>query len=634
MNAPSTKHESTSVPLSLKLWLACADFSAFSAERFSQLLGTHYDATTDPPVHRGDKCLVPIHIPNQMLSRLLADAENGTLDEHVVQTGARFVQEILQRDQCLFNHIPLFTWGPAPRLVDVAPEELKTHLHQVDIVLVTTTEVERKALYEVMKPFPGYEGLVEGSVHHNTYRLGQFGRYIAAHVESTMGSQARSGSMLTVRDAIAELAPKAVVIIGIAFGLKPVKQRLGDVIIAETIIPYELQRIDQKVTHRGQPLPCGPILSERFRTRRTGWKLDRGMDTVEVFQEPLLSGEKLSDNPVFRGSLVEAFPTAHGGEMEGAGAYGATERMSVEVILVKAICDWGDGNKTDRAQPFAAKAAVSLSHYVLSKRDVLHSLGARDRGLPEEVSPAPTPTPTRLKAPDSAQRIVNSKRAALHLFVAESGIREANASIALVGCALMQRPDEVANALERRREDLIHDAFLAPEEKKRLQRQGFVPNMDSAAARHQMLAFLTVADFDVFAFYAKKTQYPGDEDSLRKELLTKLFQNRLSSKKWPVATVRCNELQLHSYIKDVGVDLTARSYSNVSTPKVQLPRSIEPCLVVAEYSCALIHARLEQLLGGSAIPAQALDFERIRDKVRWVMNTVTGESYHRRRPMP
>ncbi|MFY0570227.1 hypothetical protein ACN28E_41280 [Archangium lansingense] len=268
---------------------------------------------------------------------------------------------------------------------------MKRLLPEVDVVLLTTTETERDALYEVMKPFPGYAGLVEGAIQHNTYRLGQFGRYLVAHVESTMGSQARHGSTLTVHDAIAELSPKAVVILGIAFGINPVKQRLGDVIIAETVIPYELQRIGQKAIHRGQPLQCGPILSERFRTRRTDWKHERGEDTVEVFQGPLLSGEKLADNLAFRDALAGAFPTACGGEMEGAGAYAATERNDVEVILVKAICDWGDGSKTDRAQPFAAQAAVSLAHHVLSKQGVLEALHARDSEPQEAAAPRSLP---------------------------------------------------------------------------------------------------------------------------------------------------------------------------------------------------------------------------------------------------
>ncbi|EAU68728.1 hypothetical protein [Stigmatella aurantiaca] len=183
----------------------------------------------------------------------------------------------------------------------------------VDVLVLTTTEVERQALYEVMRPLPGRTGLVEGALDHITYRLGQLGRYFVAHTESTMGSQARHASALTVSAAISELKPKAVIVVGIAFGLKPAKQQLGDVIVAESIMPYELQRVnkDSKPTYRGQPISCGSILSERFRNRSTDWRLLRHADAVKVFQGELLSGEKLADNSSFRDTLVEAFPNSH-----------------------------------------------------------------------------------------------------------------------------------------------------------------------------------------------------------------------------------------------------------------------------------------------------------------------------------
>jgi nucleoside phosphorylase len=372
----------------LNFWLSCPDPASFSWERIAQPFDETYGARVSTPALQGGTLFLPVQLSAQALPYLLQDAERGKLDTLVALGGARFVQEIREGTRCLFHHLPPVTFSAPSRFEDVASSELK-RLPHVDVVLLTTTDVERNALYEVMKPLPGRSGLVEGARGHNTYRLGQFGRYLAAHVESTMGSQARDGSTLTVRDAIAELSPRAVIILGIAFGLDPIKQRLGDVIIAESVIPYELQRVGVKVSHRGQQLPCGATLSERFRKRRMDWSFRRGEDFVKVFQGPLLSGEKLTDNLMFRDALVEAFPTALGGEMEGAGAYAATERTNVEVILVKAICDWGDGSKTDHAQPFAAKAAVSLAHHILSKRAVLETLGARDYELPGEPSASP-----------------------------------------------------------------------------------------------------------------------------------------------------------------------------------------------------------------------------------------------------
>ena len=58
----------------------------------------------------------------------------------------------------------------------------------------------------------------------------------------------------------------------------------------------------------------------------------------------------------------------------------------MEIILVKAICDWADGDKNDRAQQFAADVAVDACHHLLSKSDVLEALQAKDLGLPSPKS--------------------------------------------------------------------------------------------------------------------------------------------------------------------------------------------------------------------------------------------------------
>jgi hypothetical protein len=68
--------------------------------------------------------------------------------------------------------------------------------------------------------------------------------------------------------------------------------------------------------------------------------------------------------------------------MEGHASYAAAQGSRVEIVLVKAICDWADGDKNDRAQPFAADVAVDACHHLLSKPNVLRALKAKDIGLP------------------------------------------------------------------------------------------------------------------------------------------------------------------------------------------------------------------------------------------------------------
>jgi hypothetical protein len=72
------------------------------------------------------------------------------------------------------------------------------------------------------------------------------------------------------------------------------------------------------------------------------------------------------DNLDYRSQLIEFEREAIGGKMEGAGLYVANSDHKVDWIVVKAICDWGDGrkgtSKAARQKKAAKNAADLLSH--------------------------------------------------------------------------------------------------------------------------------------------------------------------------------------------------------------------------------------------------------------------------------
>src|SRR5262249_30763174 len=84
----------------------------------------------------------------------------------------------------------------------------------------------------------------------------------------------------------------------------------------------------------------------------------------------ILSGSKLVDHPGYREELHRFAPDAIGGEMEGIGLYHAAAERKVHWILVKAICDWADGNKhldKNNRQKLAASNAAVFTHHVLQR---------------------------------------------------------------------------------------------------------------------------------------------------------------------------------------------------------------------------------------------------------------------------
>lgn len=309
------------------------------------------------------------------LQEVVDFAESGALDALLKKHGAARVSEILSGDECHYETMSRVPRRSVASTRCIDSEELGAHIVRADVLILTATATEREAVLSFIHPWPSSDYILQGSLGSRSYYLGRLGDYPVALTSSVMGSGGRQGSTITALKAIEDVNALAVVLIGIAFGMDRAKQRLGDVIVAESIFPYELQRVGESCSiHRGVEMPCGIVLSNRFRERSRGWKVDGGTRPVRVQQGLMLSGEKLVDNRQFRDELRHDFPTALGGEMEGAGAYASAAEAKVEMILVKAICDWADGHKNDRAHPFAAYTAASLVSHVLSQRDVLDGI--------------------------------------------------------------------------------------------------------------------------------------------------------------------------------------------------------------------------------------------------------------------
>jgi nucleoside phosphorylase len=185
-----------------------------------------------------------------------------------------------------------------------------------------------------------------------------------------MGVSSPGGSLLTVFEGIQALVPSAVVMVGIAFGFEPEKQRIGNILVSQHLRGYDPQRYGSGpdgapvIVPRGDRVSASVRLLDRFKSGCQDWQgqhVEFGL---------ILSGEKLVDNREFRDQLRKLEPEAIGGEMEGMGLYAAAHRCKVDWLLVKAICDFADGNKSQNKlqyQEEAARNAALFTIHVLQK---------------------------------------------------------------------------------------------------------------------------------------------------------------------------------------------------------------------------------------------------------------------------
>jgi nucleoside phosphorylase/tetratricopeptide (TPR) repeat protein len=257
---------------------------------------------------------------------------------------------------------------------------------QADVLLVTATKIETRAAFQAFRDATSADSRPEAIGDKTYHDLGTVNDTRVWLVQSEQGAGGLGAAQQTVQKGIETLAPSAVVMVGIAFGVNPEKQQIGDILVASKLLLYEPQRVGAEVTiPRGTRADCSPRLLDRCRSAELYW------DGAAVRFGLVLSGEKLVDNLVFRQELLKFEPEAIGGEMEGAGLYVACQDRHVDWILVKAICDWADGNKAADKDARQATAARNAALFVLH---TLQKVGLKlERGASPSPQPAVAPVP-------------------------------------------------------------------------------------------------------------------------------------------------------------------------------------------------------------------------------------------------
>jgi nucleoside phosphorylase len=245
---------------------------------------------------------------------------------------------------------------PLPVLAD-APMHIKNFSHisdkmSADVLLITVTDVEARAIFDL---FPKKsQKFIDGRIY---YDLGLVGTSRTFMAQSTGPGpiQAR----ICIEEGIKTLLPPVVIMVGIAFGSHPEKQKIGDILVSQQIENYDQQKIgtslngQREIYVRGDRVPASERLLSRFKAGQHDWQAP-----PDIHFGLILSGSKLVSNKDFRDELLRVAPEAIGGEMEGGSLYEVGNSKHVEWVLVKAICDWADAGKNDAHQMLAAKNAA------------------------------------------------------------------------------------------------------------------------------------------------------------------------------------------------------------------------------------------------------------------------------------
>jgi tetratricopeptide (TPR) repeat protein/nucleoside phosphorylase len=227
------------------------------------------------------------------------------------------------------------------------------------ILIVTVTSIETLAILGAFSASAANaRQMLAGKVY---YALGPCGGVPIFLVQSEAGAATPSGSLLTVDQAIPDLAPQVVILCGVTCGFRPETQALGELLIASQLTCYEPQKttVHHGRTPRGDRVTVSARPLGYLRSAVLDWH-----DTPTHFG-PILSGEKWVDDPAFRAELLETEPEAIGAETEGAGLYVAAHSTKTDWILVKAISRWPGGADDPATQQTAAANAARFIHHAL-----------------------------------------------------------------------------------------------------------------------------------------------------------------------------------------------------------------------------------------------------------------------------
>ncbi|XP_019860190.1 PREDICTED: uncharacterized protein LOC109588463 [Amphimedon queenslandica] len=240
-------------------------------------------------------------------------------------------------------------------------KEEQEFIEKVNVILVTATKNEYRAVMGATDP-PEHDGkyikVIIKEESEKAFILGKYGLHNVAVIMTGQGPKETDKVLTSIRKIV---KAKYVIAIGICYGAKEGKTKLGDIIVAESIVDTQNKREEKDTIILADTYHCGEKLVNIFKHDKDfGYEADK---SVEVHVGVLVSEFTLHRNEEEKQKILKYVPKALGGEMEANGIHRVADReRGFEWIVIKSIVDWGNEDKNKDWQPFAA---VLCARFVL-----------------------------------------------------------------------------------------------------------------------------------------------------------------------------------------------------------------------------------------------------------------------------
>ena len=255
----------------------------------------------------------------------------------------------------------------------------KEVLQSVMVLLVTVNINATSATRSYLQPLDGHKNI------YKFYQGGQQAKVIIYHIGKYGACQAAIREIppyIEVHDSTSSISVMAhlcfpnlggIVSVGVACGIKG-KVKMCDVLVSSQILKYEKASDEHdEYSPRGEAIVVSSQLKKLI-TQPVQWPSDaikkrlhdNGERMPDVKSGVILSGPYLVDDPIMKKALAKNFAReAIGIEMDGAHLFITNQQIAANTVIIKAVCDFGDGRNRKKYQPTAALLAADLVHKCL-----------------------------------------------------------------------------------------------------------------------------------------------------------------------------------------------------------------------------------------------------------------------------
>ena len=256
---------------------------------------------------------------------------------------------------------------------DITEEVLK----RVTVLLVVVDKKENLATRCYLKPLDGHTCVYQYSqcvkhanrTEYAVYQIGKYGACPAAIRTIPRFSKKNGGGSIVPMMAYSCFPNLGAIIgVGVACGIER-KVQMCDVLVSQNIINYDKEKFEKGAG--AEIINTSGFLSELFQ-QAVKWPditiknrlKENGMNRPAIVPGKILSGPYLIDEN--KRELIEKFASeVIGIEMEGAYLFAAIQDTNAHTIIVKAVCDFGDGSAQEKFHPTAALLAADCVNKIL-----------------------------------------------------------------------------------------------------------------------------------------------------------------------------------------------------------------------------------------------------------------------------